>query len=300
MEPIIMSSTWSTTSDATSVHHTLTSRDGTRIHYSVWGQGPRTLVLCPGLATPPLTYRYIITRFAPQWRVVTWDMRGTYRSAVPAGGITSQRVEDSVDDLEAIIDAENLNSFVIGGWSMGCQITLEFYRRQPSRCLALALINGGFEHVLKHVGHPRVSPLVQHIIHKSGLLGPLLNPLTRWPLRQTWVLRSLRALSLVAANEDFVFQVIRQFCDNDFTTYYRMLEALNEHSAADVLPHVHVPTLITTGTRDFMTPISQARVMATQIPDAELVVIPRGTHYTPLEFPHRINEALITLTDRVG
>ncbi|HWM84285.1 MAG TPA: alpha/beta hydrolase, partial [Kofleriaceae bacterium] len=70
------------------------------------------------------------------------------------------------------------------------------------------------------------------------------------------------------------------------------LSRLGEHDASDVLPEVTVPTLVITGDRDMLTPVSTAESIHRAVRGSRLIVIPGGTHYTPLEYPHVIREAL--------
>ena len=74
---------------------------------------------------------------------------------------------------------------------------------------------------------------------------------------------------------------------------------LNEHTAEPYLRDIDVPTLVTAGSRDTMTPVSVAQTMADQIAKAELVVIPNGTHYTQLEYPDIMNLAIEKFLRRV-
>ena len=84
----------------------------------------------------------------------------------------------------------------------------------------------------------------------------------------------------------------------DFRRYFKMMLSLHEHTAEPYLTSVAIPTIITAGARDIMTPVATAEVMARRIPDAELMVCARGTHYTPLEFPDFINDAAELLLSR--
>jgi pimeloyl-ACP methyl ester carboxylesterase len=275
--------------------------DGTRLCVTVCGEGERALVLSPGLATPPTVYDYVIQRFAPHLRVITWDMRGSFRSGRPVGGAAAQRVEDSAADLEAIAAAEQLDRFVLGGWSMGVQVSLEYAHRHPEQVDGLLLMNGGFGHVLDYVMGLR--PLGRALQRAVGMLvrAPgVTSRLSRFVLERRLTMHFLFATGVVAsANREFIEDVVRQFGTLDFGYYFPMMLALHAHTAEAWLHEVRAPTVVTAGTRDRMTPVSSAERLASSIPGAELVIIPRGTHYTPLEFPQRVNEAIEGLLRRV-
>lgn len=294
-----------------SVHHYLplhgpratrsvASADGTQLCVTRFGEGERVMVLSPGLATPPIVYDYIVQRFGRHLRFVTWDMRGTYRSDVPAAGASALRVEDSVADLEAVVEAEGLDHFILGGWSMGVQISLEYARRHPERCDGLALLNGGYGNILDHVVPlPGAGRVVRAVLVGLERLGGPIDTLASFLLGQPWFLRGMHATSFLAANPDFCAAVIRYFRAMDFGRYLTMIRVLHDHSAESYLPLIAVPTLVTAGGRDPMTPLATAEYMADTLVDCELLVVPDGTHYTPLEFPEVLNPGIERLIRRV-
>jgi pimeloyl-ACP methyl ester carboxylesterase len=97
--------------------------------------------------------------------------------------------------------------------------------------------------------------------------------------------RAMQAVGLLAVNPEFFAEVLGEFRTIDWGRYLRLMLRLNEHSAAAYLREVAVPTLITAGTHDRMTPLALAEQMRDAIAGAELLVVPRSTHYTPAEFP---------------
>jgi pimeloyl-ACP methyl ester carboxylesterase len=96
----------------------------------------------------------------------------------------------------------------------------------------------------------------------------------------------------------------------DMTTYYRhlafldplvllkMAEAMHDHSAADLLPDVHVPTLIVAGDMDMFAPIHLARLMRDTMPDASLEIVEGAAHGGVIEKPKEVNAAVTAFLDR--
>ena len=109
----------------------------------------------------------------------------------------------------------------------------------------------------------------------------------------------LKPLGLLAGNDAYFTAVITEMGEIDWGTYWRTVLAANRHTAAHVLAAITVPTLITAGDKDRMTPMSIAERMHERIRGSELVVIPGGTHYSHIEFPERFNEAFDRFLDRV-
>lgn len=263
--------------------------DGTRVTYYVAGRGGPLLVLAPGLGTPFVAWKYIIEEFHDLYTIMTWDPRGTHRSETPRD-LARLRLEDHVRDLDTICCAEGWDRFVLGGWSMGVQIALEAWHRFPDRIRALVLINGAYEHVLRTAFQiPGAERLFTGVLRAARRMGPVLNPSLSFLLSMDATLSFLRHTRLLAENAEFFSRVLKDFSSLDFGVYFQMMLLLNEHSAAAYLPSVTVPTLITAGTGDRMTPVKTAQRAWQLIPGAELFVIPNGTHYSITEYPEILN-----------
>lgn len=272
----------------------VTSADGTLIRAYLCGTGPHLWLLPPGLGTPLLGWKYLLEHFADRMTIVTWDPRACYQSRAPERP-ESLGIPFHVEDGVAVLKAagwEN-KSFVLGGWSMGIQISLELYRRFKPQVQAMVLINGTFEHVLKTAfPYPVIKDVLPHLVQGVATASPLFAPISRHLLGQPWAISLLKRLGIVTANRDFFGQVVSCFRELDFTNYFPMMVQINRHSARDVLPTVNVPTLITAGTMDKMTPMSVSRFMQERIPGSELFVVENGTHYTTIEYPDVINANL--------
>jgi len=281
---------------------TVRSADGTSIWYVVCGEGPHTLVLAPGLATPFISYKRILQRFAPHLRIIAWDMRGAYRSAVPEAGVAACRIEDHVADLEAIVEAEHLDHFILGGWSAAVQISLEYTHQHPEKVDGLLLINGPYGHILEHA-FPLPGGLSEPVMHAAVValqkMGPMLNPLIHCILGSGATIKALHLASIVTANLPFFREVVDDFRTLEFGRYFGMMQRVAEHSAEAYLDEVDVPTLITAGTKDRMTPPESSEFMARRTKNSELVIISDGSHYTPIEFPDLLNRSLRTFFERV-
>jgi pimeloyl-ACP methyl ester carboxylesterase len=83
--------------------------------------------------------------------------------------------------------------------------------------------------------------------------------------------------------------MVAPFATLDFGVYFHMMLLTDQHTAIPYLREVGVPTLVTAGTKDLMTPLETARLMAETIDGAELFIIPDGTHYTLAEYPEIVN-----------
>ncbi len=271
------------------------SADGTPIAYFVAGRGPRVWVLPPGLGTPLIGWKHVIERFQDTLTIVTWSLRGTFGSGAPAD-LGRLRVEDHAADLAAVVAAEGLERYVLGGWSLAVQVSLEHYHHHPEEVEALVLINGAYEHILRTAFFSGLEPVLKSVVGLLAAAGTRFSPvISRIVALGPSVLPRLGLVD----NTPFFAEMVREFAKLDWGLYLRMMLAVNDHSAGAYLDEVQVPTLITAGDADMMTPVDTAAAMQRRIPGSELVVFPGGTHYTLAEQPEALNRALTAFFERL-
>jgi pimeloyl-ACP methyl ester carboxylesterase len=276
------------------------SEDGTSIAYYVIGSGPEVWMMPPAMGAPILSMKFLFERFARRFTIVTWDQRGFYGSAPPKDP-DRMKVSDHMDDMHAVVAAEKLDRrpFVLGGWSMAVQLSLEYYHRRPDDVRALVLINGPYERALRNLTPiPGAESVAMAALRIGVAARRVLNPLSLRILGARGMGSLLHRAGVVAENPAFFEEILAEFCTVDWGRYFTMTRYLHEHSAAAYLGEVRVPTLITTGTHDLLTPRDVAERMHRAIPRSELVVIPRATHYIVAEFPDVLGDHIARFLDR--
>lgn len=269
------------------------SADGLGIRAHKVGRGPRRWLIPPGLGTPLLCWKHIFERFSDRMTMVTWDQRGCYGSGSPKRR-RDLAFERHVEDGLAVIDKLGWDEpFITGSWSMGVQLGLALYERMPERIRALAFINGAFAHVLETAYGPSfTAPLFRLALGGTVLASPVLTPLARSMLRSGRFGALMDRFAMSTANAAFVTAITQELASLDMGTYFAILRELDRHSCDHVVESVKVPTLITAGTKDVATPPSVMERLHRRIPNSDYVLFERGTHYTPLEYPEKLNEVL--------
>ncbi len=273
--------------------------DGTALTAFECGGGPGpTFVLCNGLGGNIDAWRYLIDDFGPHHRIVSWDYRGLYKSGPAAAG-TGYDVATQVRDLRDVLAHFAIDNAVLLGWSMGVQVAFEAWRQMPSVVRGMVLINGTYGSPLKTAFSPMLqgSPLadmlpaiakaLESVAHLAEPFQPMAQKVTKTKL----ALNVVKGLGLAsqALDEKMFMALAGEVAGLHMPRYMATLNALAEHSAVDVLATITVPVLVVTGDHDLLTPVAQSREMVKAIAGAELLVIPSGTHYTPLEFPELIH-----------
>ena len=281
----------------------LITRDGVRLAtYTAGPPGAPVLLLANGIAGSVGAWQHLVERFCDRFRIVSWDYRGLYRSHPAPSGDYS--IERQCDDLDEVLAAEGVTQAVVVAWFMGVPIALEAHRRHPDRFQAMVLINGTpgrlFTTGFTNPWIRQAAPTLLEAVRRAGPALAIVGPPA---LSSGLFFAFARSAGFVSPllDESVARGVMADFVRLDFDVLAATFTAVDAYDGEDVLPTVHVPTLVVTGDRDLVTPEAVARHMAQRIPGAELMVVKGGTHYVPLEHPAVINLRLEKLLrERVG
>ncbi len=275
--------------------------DGTRIGYQVSGSGP-CVVLANGLGGTYLAFRYLYDALAQHgYRTVCWDYRGLYTSSAAADP-RANTMAHHVADLMAILEQEQVDSFVLVGWSMGVQVGFETIKRHPERVRGLYAINGTYGRAFRTVmGSRMIGQTIPMLLRLVRAQAALVGRATKRVAGSNALISAMKRVGLVAQTIDIeIFRAVAAgFQGIDWVIYSDLLNRLDEHDAEDVLAHVAIPVTIVTGDKDLMTPPATAEHIHRLIPGSRMVVIKGGTHYTPVEYPAILADELGRLLDRV-
>lgn len=255
------------------------------IGYDDVGRGT-ALVLIHGHPFDRSMWHPQVERFANEgFRVIVPDLRG-YGESETDDDIT--RLDVFVDDVAQLLDRLGIDTFVLGGLSMGGQIAMEFYRLHPKRIRGL---------VLADTTHSAETPggRVERREMADRLLHEGMEPYTDEALALMVAPRNLEAMPVVAGH------VRDMMCRTSPRGAAAALRGRAERpDYAAVLAQVEVPTLVVVGRDDTFTPVGDAEAMHALVPDATLAVIDRAAHLPNLERPEDFNAALAAFLYGLG
>lgn len=241
-----------------------------------------------------------LPRLLQNFRVITWDYRGTYGSTLGPGAAVD--VEAHAADLASVLDQAGVEQVAFVGWSMGVQVGLELWQRAPERIDSFVFMNGTFGRALDTVRVPLAGSVLPPLVQALGRLHFLGKPLLRKVGNARITPLLLRKVGFVAPtfDDELLRRVIADFEQLDFSIYFRLLAELGRHDGAAVLPSITVPTLLIAGTRDILTPPNVARRMSNLVRGSELLVLDGASHYAAAEFPREIVDAVLDFTRRTA
>jgi len=272
-------------------NHDVYASDGTRLAVQTFGSGPITMAIANGLGGTLLAWTPLLRAFADRVRFVSWDYRGLYGSARPASD-HNLTVADHVSDLRDVCDAMGVDRFVLAGWSMGVQVSVQAAADLGDRVMGLVLVNGTygrvFETAFEAPGSRHLLPAFNSLAIK---IGPALPPVIGRVTRSSLFVPVISRLGLVDEKLDReVFVAIASgFQHLDFRTYHKIMAQLNVHDGEGALRTLDVPTLFVAGDRDKMTPPAVVQTFERHLgARLETFVVRGGTHYSLLEYPTEV------------
>jgi pimeloyl-ACP methyl ester carboxylesterase len=259
-------------------------------------------ILSDGILCDGFIWKYVWERLASVVPLVHWHYRGHGRSAPPAD---PERIDIAAHaaDLGCVRRHVGDPPCVLFGHSMGCQVALEAYRQRPEGVKGLVLLCGSFGNVTSTFhGIPVLELALPKLLDLALKAPDVVRALwTRLP-PQLALKIALKAgeIDPERVHAEDILPYLSHMTHVDFPMFLRMLRAAGEHTAGDLLARVDVPVLVVAGERDTFTPPFLATAMAETLPKGELLMVPSGTHVTPIEQPELVNGRIETfLRERV-
>ncbi|MGE5225564.1 MAG: alpha/beta fold hydrolase [Planctomycetaceae bacterium] len=261
--------------------------DGGRLAFEDAGEGPVVVLIHPGLWDMRTWDPQVPTFVDAGFRVLRYDVRGYGRSSRPDPGIAYSHVRD----LQALLDAREVETTAIVGCSMGGEIDLDFALTHPDRVWALVLVSpglGGFEATQEEDDW------------FADLVVPIEAAVAAGDLERAQDLR-LELLWAPLGTDDEAGRRIREIAfDNlhELTMDESGAEELDP-PAAHRLHEVDLPTLVMKAEADppYMRRI--ADVIAAGVVDGRVVQIEDADHVVNLRRPSAFDAAVLAFLEEV-
>jgi 3-oxoadipate enol-lactonase len=261
-----------------------TTRDNTRISYRhVSGNGRGRCVLVHSLAMDKSFWNSTVAALEGAADVLIFDCRGHGGSDKPTGPYS---VEQFADDIADLMDHVGWTSAVIAGASMGGCVSLAFAARHRERVEGLGL----FDTTAWYGDNAPEAWAERGNKALNEGLGALVGfQKTRW-----------FGDAFREANPQVVDAAVEVFLANDLPSYAATCGMLGAADLRAFLAKFDFPCEVRVGSEDYATPPEMAQYLASNIPNANLKVMEGVRHFSPLEVPAVIADALKTLVRARG
>jgi pimeloyl-ACP methyl ester carboxylesterase len=260
-------------------------RGGPRLHWERRGRG-EPLLWITGFTISAAVFEPVLPLYADRFDCVTFDNRGAGRSASP---LTPTSMPELAADCVRVLDAAGLDSAHVLGVSMGGMIAQELALRFPERVRGLVL-------AATSPGGPRAA---RPTLRELGALGLGAAGAARLPGRPWlagWVFSdAFRREHPERAAELIAFFRRHRARPQGVASH---LLATVYHDTVARLDRIQAPTLVLHGAQDRMAPVSNARLLAARIPDAELQLVQGAGHAFMLERPEPSRDLLAAWLER--
>lgn len=276
-----------------------------RTYHEDLGDGPPMLANhgyseCTRYWTVPETGR----RLAERVRLIPFDMRGHGRTVVQ-GAPCGFDVDTMAADIDAIADGLGLDRFHLLSHATGGMVAVRYATRRSDRLLSLIVTDAGAatwpwpdrpppsappspaDPAPEHDGRPPGRPADRwhgFISAVRARPGPFLNRIDDHPdAARLW-----RETAEVLTQGDR--RVLEAFAARFYT---------DPDHHVDSLRGITCPTLVLVGEGDTVF-VEPSEILAREVPDAELVVLPRVGHMTAIEDPDGTVDAITAFLERTG
>lgn len=255
--------------------------NGMRLHYIEAGSGPETIVFSHGFLMNHHMFDHQIKVLSDTYRVIAYDHRCHGQSATchdPFG------LGDLVDDAAALIRALCDGPVHFAGMSTGGFVGMRLALRAPELIKTLTLIDtaAAAEDPVKLKQYNQLLFAVRWIGAR-----PLLGKVMPILMAQTFLNDPARQNEVMAWRQ--------HLSDLDKKSIYRFGKAIfTRDSVLDALAALDQPprTQIIVGAEDIATPVAASRATQSVIKGAELDIIPKAGHSSPLEMPQQVTDVI--------
>jgi 3-oxoadipate enol-lactonase len=261
--------------------------NGARLPYEIAGSGFPLVLVHAGVADRRM-WTGQFAAFAERYRTVRYDLRGFGDSVAAPGPFTHH------DDLRALLDALEIDRAHLVGLSLGGKTALDFVLTAPERVAGLVLSGSSPS------GAPASDKLragwkaVEELYEAGDVAGAIAYELRMWvdgPGRPE------------GSVDPPVRELVRQMEEVAFARYKTdppMEEGKLDPPALDRLAEVVSPTLLIVGDQDYQEKVEHARLMATEIPNARLEIVPNTAHMVNMEEPELFNRLVLEFLGAVA
>ena len=218
---------------------------------------------------------------ADQYRVVRFDARGFGQSTVPPPGYPWS-LSNFAEDLKRFLASLGLDRVHLIGETVGGTISLQFAYQYPERLKSLTICTSPY----KFVGE---SSYVESrdLVEREGV--------------EAWVTRTAQQRIDPTQSDPQHMEWYAQLMSK--TAKHVVVETLTYLSGqdlSDILPQIHVPTLILVSEAGYNSTPDRADGIHRLIPNSRLAVLPGTSGYVQHSFPERCVAAWREFAGRLG
>ncbi|MFL6335720.1 MAG: alpha/beta fold hydrolase [Pyrinomonadaceae bacterium] len=287
-----------------SLERRVVNGDGSGPTYYVGGSGAPAVVLLNALGQGLFYWYRLIDRLMRRRRVIIWEPRGLDDSSRPFC------LDDHVDDLEAILKEQGVDTCHLVGWCTGPKVAVKFYLRRPEAAASMVFLNCSF----KHPGGPpeldtayerNLESLCRILSQRPKAAGAVRKALTSQftgagpdlPDDTDAGRLASEVLSMMSSNlREHVLGPFRS--DDTLSNYSRQVLDFISFDAMAEARQVGAPVLLVSCEYDKIASPNMSSMAAGRFPDARHVQVRGASHYCLYDRPDLLADLIETFFQR--
>jgi pimeloyl-ACP methyl ester carboxylesterase len=263
--------------------------DDLDVNYEVQGDG-YPLILLHGGGSRAQTFEEMVPILSKSFRVFTYDLRGFGDTRRPPEPKLSYELWRR--DLVSFMDAFGLTRVVLGGWSLGGGVALEFSVHHPERVSHLVIIGATSPRLERsdRSGFERRRALIEKGATQEQIVAETFD-----------FTRKAFSPHSIEHKPEAVEALRQEHLRNNPRSYLEMLQANESRvNIGGRLGEIRCPTLIVAGEHDGRTPVAMAEDLNKAIPPSFLKIIPDCGHFYSYEQPEMVSNTILTFLHAFG
>jgi pimeloyl-ACP methyl ester carboxylesterase len=257
------------------------------IYYEIHGEG-EPLVLIYGYSGHSGLWFRQIPVLSKRYRVIAFDNRGVGRGDKPNVPYSMSMM---AGDLAGLLDIIGIDAAHVFGISMGGMIAQHFALDYPQRVISLILgctfcggvrsIQSGPESVVALFDFERMKNMTPEEITRQ-------------------VIPFLYSQEFIQKNPDTIEERVATQLEYPTPGHGAMRQAgaIMGHDTYELLPKIGLPTLVIAGDNDRLIPVENSRILASRIPQAELMILKGAGHEFFIEDAEEVNRIVLDFLGR--
>lgn len=238
------------------------------IYYEKYGNKDKTILILPGWGNTRTTFYNIIHFFQEEYTIYILDYPGFGNSVIPSKTLT---IYDYANIIRGFMEENRIDNPIIIAHSFGGRIATLLAGYYKERIDKIILIDAASIKPKKKIKQKIKEKIYKFLKKLSKLLPPIKREVYHQKLIQRFGSTDYQALP-IQMRETFKNIV------NENLLYY--------------LKYIESETLILWGKLDRDTPIKDGIKMNHLIKNSALIVFPKGSHFSYLEYPMLTNQII--------
>jgi pimeloyl-ACP methyl ester carboxylesterase len=252
---------------------------GVRIIWRRYGDGPATVLFVPTWNfVDSRVVRHQVDALREQFRVITYDARGSGGSDHPASGYS---FDHHVADAVAVLDATQTAAASLVAASLGTHVAVLLAARYPHRVRRAVLIAPPMD-----VPGDNVAPADQATDGRAGDDDPEPDWRTEYARFVPWF---IAAVFPEPGSQGTIDEIVEIASGADHAMLIQQSRELEWDEAPRHLGEIGCPTLVIHGNADRTLDMESVRAVAAAIPHGQLVVLEGLGHRPDIRRPDIVN-----------